>query len=376
MICSSQPRNKFQLRSCTAMLCIGLLLLTAQNSAVACKWCPPDAGPTILRQLDAANAGVLAELIQRADPNAKNPSSEYRVVAVLKGSLADPGMEFTVPLNVESPVGSVHLFFSENSANSWKDPLGISSNASRFLERAAQLPDQGEDPRSDSRIQRLEFMLPYLASPDRQIALAAHGEFSAAPYSVIKELKMQLNHRQLVSWIQSPTTFTPNRRHLFTLLGVCGNRYDYFLVAEALDDRLASGETVDLEAIISTLLLLGGKQAFQQVELSLFEREISLSAQRAAVNALRFHAEQDTAIKKQRVIQIYRQLLLDPKTADYVLGDLARWEDWESLEQVLVLWETRCENRWLRYPILEYLKACPLPEAKQALSMEFVAGKN
>lgn len=348
------------------VLC-GVCVILFLDAAVACKWCPPDAGPTILRQLDAAESGVLAELIRRADSNAENPVSRYRVVKVLKGALAKTGDELLVPLNVQSPEGTVHLFFGQD--NSWNNPLGISSKAGQFLEMAAQLNVQSEDYRSQDRLERLEFMLPYLASPDEQIAKAAHGEFSSVPYLVLNELKSQLDHRQLVSWVQSETTFAPNRRHLFVLLGVCGNRFDYFAVAKSFDDRLANGETVDLDAIVSAMLTLGGKKALRQVQGRVFAPEVSLSAKRAAVDALRFHAERGGVIEKAKVIEIYRRLLLDPKTADFVLEDLARWKDWEALDQVLMLWETRDKNTWLRYPISEYLKACPLPQARQQIGM-------
>ena len=145
-------------------------------------------------------------------------------------------------------------------------------------------------------------------------------------------------------------------------------------VAKEIRERLAKGEMVDLDAIVSAMLTLGGKQALQQVETRLLKSEVSLSAKRAAVDALRFHAEQGEVFEKQTVIEIYRGLLQDPKTADFVVEDLARWKDWEALDQVLVLWETRDKNTWLRYPIGEYLKACPLPRAKQQIGMDSVAG--
>ena len=51
------------------------------------------------------------------------------------------------------------------------------------------------------------------------------------------------------------------------------------------------------------------------------------------------------------------------------------WGNFLDLKEHFSVYD-RYQKRTFRMLSLEYLKACPLPEAKQALSMEFVAGKN
>ena len=58
-----------------------------------------------------------------------------------------------------------------------------------------------------------------------------------------------------------------------------------------------------------------------------------------------------------------------PELADLVIPDLARWEDWSVMEQLVKLFKTADEKTsWVRVPVINYLRACPLPEAKQHLT--------
>ena len=52
-----------------------------------------------------------------------------------------------------------------------------------------------------------------------------------------------------------------------------------------------------------------------------------------------------------------------------VLSDLARWEDWSVVGQVSELFvDAEGDTLWIREPVVRYLLACPLPEAKKQLS--------
>jgi hypothetical protein len=54
--------------------------------------------------------------------------------------------------------------------------------------------------------------------------------------------------------------------------------------------------------------------------------------------------------------------------ADQVIADLARWEDWTVVGQLVELFkETEKTNTRLRLPIVQYLLACPNADAKQAI---------
>jgi hypothetical protein len=58
-----------------------------------------------------------------------------------------------------------------------------------------------------------------------------------------------------------------------------------------------------------------------------------------------------------------------PQLADLVIPDLARWEDWEAMPRLVELFKTADEkSSWVRVPVINYLRACPLPEAKKYMA--------
>ena len=55
--------------------------------------------------------------------------------------------------------------------------------------------------------------------------------------------------------------------------------------------------------------------------------------------------------------------------ADMVISDLARWEDWTVVEKLATIFReaTTDETSWVRTPIITYMEACPLDDAKTYL---------
>jgi hypothetical protein len=88
----------------------------------------------------------------------------------------------------------------------------------------------------------------------------------------------------------------------------------------------------------------------------------------AAVMALRFLGEESEIVSRDRVLASLRLLLAEPKLADLVIADLARWQDWSVVDRLTELFETAtADNIFVREPIVNYMRACPLPEAAAAL---------
>ena len=62
------------------------------------------------------------------------------------------------------------------------------------------------------------------------------------------------------------------------------------------------------------------------------------------------------------------RLIERPDLADLVIPDLARWGDWSQVEKLSELFKNaNDDNLWVRVPVINYLRACPLPEAKEKL---------
>jgi hypothetical protein len=89
----------------------------------------------------------------------------------------------------------------------------------------------------------------------------------------------------------------------------------------------------------------------------------------SAIMALRFHGTEGGVIDREKIVKSVRHMLNRPQLADLVIPDLARWEDWESMDDLVKLFKTADEkSSWVRVPVINFLRACPLPEAKEHLA--------
>ncbi len=89
----------------------------------------------------------------------------------------------------------------------------------------------------------------------------------------------------------------------------------------------------------------------------------------AAIMALRFHGQEEKVIPRERLLAGLRTMLDRPQLADLVIPDLARWEDWSAMNRLVDLFKNADEeSSWVRVPVIKYLQACPLPEAKVRLA--------
>lgn len=353
------------------ILIVALMALIGSNPAWACTFCSSlEAKSSLLTQVQSAETAVFAELIRSPEPQAKKPISQYRIVNVLKGSPSLVGQEFEIELNDQSPLSAIHLFLCAEKSNEWQNPRGCSKQARDFLQLAARLQTVDDDSSLEIRARRLAFMVPHLISKDSQVVQSALAEFAATPNGAVNKLKPVLNPQKLTAWIEFETDKPPVRRLLFLLLGVCGTAEQGPFVKAALEDRLQTNKVTELDAIIATYLTLYGAAGLDDIDRRVIKpTDISIQARRAASNALRFHMDNESAIQRERLIASCRLFLSDPKSADFVIADLARWQDWESLDQILSLWQKEVPaNRWLQKPIQTYLNACPLPAARSALA--------
>jgi hypothetical protein len=84
--------------------------------------------------------------------------------------------------------------------------------------------------------------------------------------------------------------------------------------------------------------------------------------------ALRFLGEESDLVPRDRVLRSLRILLDEPKLADLVIADLARWQDWTVVDKLAAIFkDATSDNIFVREPIVNYLRACPLPEAAAAV---------
>jgi ribosomal protein L24E len=242
----------------------------------------------------------------------------------------------------------------------WSSPLPLSAEAVRYVEAIQSLPD---DP-----IVRLDFYQKHFEHPDSLLARDSYDEFALAPYEDVKKLKDKMDRKQLLAWIRDPAKSPDRKRLYYTMLGICGYPED----AEEFEDMIESDDPekrAGLDALIAAYLMLKGEDGLKLIdEQFLANRKSSYPDVYSAVMALRFHGTEVQILPKEEILKSMRHLLEAPDLADLVIPDLARWGDWSQIDRLTELFKNaNDDNSWVRVPVVNYLRACPLPEAKTKL---------
>jgi hypothetical protein len=298
------------------------------------------------------------------------------VVEVLKGAplVEEAGLTGAAAKQIETimleekPVGSLFLLMGvEPPALVWSSPIQLSDKAVAYVKQLGDLPEKGPD--------RLAFFMKHLEDPDETLARDAYDEFAVAPYEDVRGLESRMDPTQLLAWIENPKVQANRRRLYATMLGVCGTKADAERIAAILEGKGIGEENAEvrsgLDALIACYVTLTGEKGLDLVDKLFLDRkgrDVPFTETYAAVMALRFLGEESHIVPRERVLESLRLLLDEPKLADLVIADLARWEDWSVVGRLSELFETAtADNIFVREPVVNYLKACPLPEAAAAI---------
>ncbi len=341
----------------------GLASSSASKATVSvCPFCSAVA-LTFAEQLDNSEIAVVAELVSVpppvTDPDEDFPKAKFKIVQVLKGDkFVKDEMTFQTQLVGTYPKGSKFLVMGVDPPTvAWTTPMKASDRVFDYLNKIQDLPESGGE--------RLIFFQNFFEDKESVLAFDAFDEFARAPYEDLIEMKDQMDREKLIGWIKDKDTLINRRRLYFTMLGVCGTDEDIPLLEELIKSD-SRKKRAGLDALIACYLNLKGEDGVDLVEATFIsDREADYVDTLAAVTALRFHGTEVDIISKKRIVKAVRQLLERPKYADMIIPDLARWEDWSSMETLVKMFkEADPESNWLRVPVITYLRACPKPEAK------------
>jgi hypothetical protein len=395
----------------TAARTITLLSLTAAAVAVA-AWGPAAArgcpfcsavSLTFAQEIAQSEAAVIARLVEPPPASALGPGAEgplpkgkFEVVKVLKGGdvvaaaghAADGGTPIETIMLDDQPIGTTFLLLAvEPTQLVWSSPIRVGERAIDYLEKLEGLPEKGPE--------RLAFFLGYLEDEDDTLTRDAYDEFAVAPYEDVKALEDRMDATQLLGWIEDPKVPANRRRLYATLLGVCGTPADAKRIAAILEGKGPAAEQPEvrngLDALIACYVALRGEEALDLVDRLFLDRsagqaaaddaptagentagakkEVPFTETYAAVMALRFLGEESDLVPRERVLASLKLLLDEPKLADLVIADLARWQDWSVVDRLVTIFkDAKADNIFVREPIVNYLRACPLPEAAAAVT--------
>ncbi len=294
------------------------------------------------------------------------PAATFTIAKVLKGEAAIGQQKTLTSVFLgDGQRGEKYLMMGIDPPElSWSPPVKLNDRQHHYLLDLVQLPQEGAA--------RLVFFQQYLEDSDSMLSRDAYDEFARAPYALVKELKPKLNHDQLVAWIKDPHVSASRKRLYFTLLGVCGDPNDLPMLEQRLRGTDAQAKS-GLDAQIACYLTLRGPAGMQLIEELFLANRGGNSSDNyadvyAAIMALRFHAAEGEIVPPQRVLQAFGLVLDKPQMAHLIIPDLARWQDWSQLDRLVEMFKTAdTKVTSVRLPIINYVRACPLPAAKQAL---------
>jgi len=378
-------------RTLLVLVLVGLAGLAAMVGvaprAVACPFCSA-VSLTFAQEIAQSQAAVIARLVEPPPAAALAPRAEgplpkgkFQVVEVLKGStlVADAGLlgADAAPIETimleEKPVGTLFLLMGVEPPNLvWSSPIRLGERAVTYVKKLGALPEKGPD--------RLAFFQQHLEDEDDALARDAYDEFAVAPYADVRGLKERMNPAQLLGWIENPKVQANRRRLYATMLGVCGTPADAERIGAILAGKTPAGEPLPddkaeirggLDALIACYVALRGPEALDLVDRLFLRRQgrnVPFAETYAAVMALRFLGEESDLVPRDRVLASLRLLLEEPKLADLVVADLSRWQDWSVVDKLAKIFkDAQPDNIFVREPIVNYLRACPLPEAAVAV---------
>lgn len=351
-------------------LALGILLgLTLWGrSGEACPFCAP-VSQTFTEEMASMDAVVIARLTNlpavatgTTAVRQEVPKATFEIVDVLKGT-SHLGATKTLQTLFfgTAKTGEMFLVMGVDPPEiAWSTPMKVSERSAVYLRKLGDLPPKGAD--------RLGFFQKYLEDQDATLARDSYDEFARAPYSEIQQLKPRLDREQILTWIKDPQIPANRRRLYLVMLSVCGGPQDLALLEQMLrsEDRQARA---GLDAIIGCYLTLAGPEGMPLIEeLFLKNTKAEYADTYAAIMALRFHGTETEIIPRARILQGLRHILDRIQLADLVIPDLARWEDWSQMERLVTLFKQADDkSSWVRVPVINYLRACPRPEAKQYL---------
>lgn len=350
------------MRNLTILVIAAACVTLPVVNGVACPFCSA-VSQTLRQEMEAMDAVAIATVMPGEDArNQESGEVLMQIETVLKGhDLIEAGQQVQAIYYGDVAADRRFMISGVDPPHLQWSCLPLTERGEAYVKRVTELADK--DP-----LTRLRFYHQYLHDDEQMLSRDAYDEFATTPYDVVKALKPDMNHDQLVQWIADPETPTDRRRLYLTMLGVCGDEGDL----PFLESQLRSTEKSTrggLDALIACYLTLAGEQGVPLIdELFLANKQAPYADTYAAIMAIRFHGTEGGVIPRSALLGSLHYVLDRKDLADLVIPDLARWGDWSQIDRLVELFaEADEDNNWVRVPVVNYLRACPQPEAQAAL---------
>lgn len=392
-------------------VCFTLLALTlaAVQAARACPFCQGGSGLTLAEEVAASDLVVLLQWVsgQEAGENTSGMTT-YEVVAALRQQQRTPaelkrraeespkpqsaplagGIDDSSVVDAKSSLPDDHrtqfkkgdritlgryrtgkpgdLFLLMGTLNErgtaveWGGPQEITEAGFGYI---SQAPSPEVDP-----IDRLRYFVKFLEFPDELVAGDAYREFAKAPYERIVPLAKDLSRAKIRGWLTDEKTPQVRIGLYGLMLGLCGDDSDARLMAEKISGQEMTDDVrLGIDGVMAGYLLLTGSKGLDFIdETKLHSRTSPVSETFAAIQAVRFMWQYASGrIEKDRLRTSLRSLVDRPELVDFVIPDLARWEDWSVQDRLMELYGVgEYDVPQIKQAIVQYMLASARPQAK------------
>ena len=331
------------------------------KEAVACPFC--NAVSQTLRQEMAVMDAVVIATSVKGNTSRNEETGEVRMTieTVLKGEdLISRGQEVQAIYYGDVKPGRRFMLSGVDPPEMQWSCLPLSERAEAYVIKITELPDDD--------VARLRYYYDFLQDEESMLARDAYDEFAIAPYSAVKGLAPEIDQNDLIEWIKETETSVDRKRLYLTMLGVCGSKADLPFLEQMLRSDQKSTRS-GLDALVACYLTLAGEKGLPLVnELFLNNKKAPYADTYAAIMAIRFHGTEGGVISRSALTESLHYVLDREDLADLVIPDLARWSDWSQIDKMKRLFvNADADNNWVRVPVVNYLRACPLPDAEKAL---------
>lgn len=361
-----------------------LIYFVSAQLAVGCPFCSA-LSSTLREEFEQVDFVAIASCTKLASKDSDFPIHTFLIRQLLQGQhergpdrelLRLAGSEIKGYSRQSFRVGEDTLLLGIKDSDdiAWAPSAQLSHAALEYIEgifRLRQLSAEG------SSSHWLDYYWEHLDSEDEWIRADAYNGLAPVAVKELRPWSKRIHRDEVKSRISQQSTSKSHRRFYWTILGLAGTPADadfaFATISRQLNRRLKNPlavDTIGMDAAISCYMLLGGEAA-----LKVIERDFLTDSKRhdselfATLAALRVHTEEFDVFEKKRICQSLAILLDNPDLADQVIPDLARLEEWSYVERLTKLFvQAKPEHQYVRVPIINYLRACPLPSAKEALA--------
>lgn len=322
---------------------VAVLIATWMVAGPSVWGCPLCSAPTdtLRMQLERAQLAVVAEWQGVQEPAGEDPGhTQYRIVRQLRrdeaaGSiLSVTADQLRLPGVYAGQTGERYLLLASLNGEQqiWTDPLPVSEVLLNYLIGA---------PASEQPVaEQLQYFLKYLEHADPVLANDAYAEVANADYRDISSVASHFSAESLRRWLADSGRDVTRMSLYGVMLGLCGRPEDAeFLASIVLPNP--EGLRLGIEGLMYGYVLLAGEPGLQRlVEAKLIPQDAPPAETFAAMTALRFLWDYvPDRLPRPALRSALRTLLKRSEYRSLVIVDLARWEDWEAMQEIRNLYD-------------------------------------